>query len=211
MVQYYYKRFFPNTQDIMILVIDAYNVLKMRASQHISESERMNYIQRMKRYCSKRGHTAWLVFDGGPYLYPVTFSYDPVYVVYAGDYESADSYIQRLLYTQPVDNTLLITSDNELVNVAYNIGIVNINPSVFTYYVERALAPQNAGYAKEKGKARKRSGHDSSAYVDQLMQRASEYMLYKDEDVTQSVREETPRSQTPSRQEKLLYRIIRKL
>lgn len=203
--------FFFVTQDVMIIIIDAYNVLKQHDSHFVSQEQRAAYIRRMRDYCQCKRHTAWVIFDGGPYLYPVQHAEGNVHVVYTGDYETADSYIQRLLYHQPVDNTLIITSDNELVYAAYHLGIVSMDPSVFDYYVNVALEPTRAGYDTGSGQAQKRTGHESSAYVDRLMERASQYVIYKDEDFRDAVREEVPTSRTPSRQEKMLQRIIRKL
>lgn len=195
----------------MIIIIDAYNVLKQHNSHFVSQEQRATYIKRMREYCRHKRHTAWIVFDGGSYLYPVKHAEGNVYVVYTGDYETADSYIQRLLYHQPVDNTLIITSDNELVNAAYHLGIVSMDPCVFDYYVNLALKPAHAGYNVAHGQAQKRAGHESSTYVDRLMERASQYVVYKEEDFKDSVHEEVPTSQNPSRQEKMLQRIIRKL
>ena len=199
----------------MILIIDAYNVLKHKPHQTISEQQRDQYIARIDTYCQRKKHYAWLVFDGGPYLYPVTESYNMVSVMYSGEDSSADSCIMRLLLQQPVDNTILVSSDNELVRYAENSGIVSIEPSVFSYYVNKAFKPDTSGYHTTSGAAQKRPGHESSSYVDRLMHMASEHMLFKDDDIACDIEGEpevkSDEEQSKSKREKLLNRIVRKL
>jgi len=200
-------------QYLMILIIDAYNLLKQKSGREISHDQREAFIHRMREYCTYKQHTAWAVFDGGPYLYPVTVQYDHVTVMYSGEAEDADQCIQRLLLSQPVDNTVLISSDAELVAYAQAYGFVSIDPSVFSYYVDRALTPERAGVQKDSTKAHKREGHESSAYVDHIMQMASDHVMYKEDDVNHDIEEQTrhPGTHTLSRHEKLLRRVLRKL
>ena len=196
----------------MIIVIDGYNVLKYKGSQSISQEKREQYIQRISTYCYYKQHCAWIVFDGGVYFYPVTFSYDRVCVVYSGEHESADTTIQRLLYKQPVDNTVLVSSDNEIAHFAIDLGMVSIDASVFSYYVNRALKPQKAGYVSDHKPAQKRPGHESTSYVDRLMEMASEHVLYKEEDMYYPLYENNSVSKkTLSSQEKEVNRILKKL
>jgi len=196
----------------MLLVIDAYNMLKQKPGHTIDERTRNAYIKRMATYAQKRKHYVWLLFDGGPYLYPVTEAYGNVTIMYSGEHESADSCIKGLLQHFPIDNTLLISSDRELVRYASDIGVISIKPVTFSYYLERALQPDKAGLHVTSQPAHKRQGHESSPEVDRLMQQASEHMLYKEDDIASELGEaqDIPPN-TPSRHEKLMRNIVKKL
>ena len=56
----------------MILIIDAYNVLKYTLGNHaITEHERQNFIHQLQHYIQKKGVQSVVVFDGGPHRWPV--------------------------------------------------------------------------------------------------------------------------------------------
>jgi len=196
----------------MMLVIDAYNVLKQKPHHMISAEKRDQYIRRIRRYCQLREHTAWIVFDGGDYLYPVTEKHSPVAVMYSGDTQTADSCIQRLVLEQPIDNTVVISSDNEIVQYAREYGYISLDPQTFSYYVNRALEPNKAGVVTDKATSIKRYHNDTPEHVNRLMEMASEQVMLKDDDMTYAVEDGVSQHKhTLSRHEKLLQRIVRKL
>ena len=98
----------------MIIIVDAYNVLKQVQQKLISERERCAFINLLKKYGRNKGHQVVVVFDGGPCTWPSKEVVGCVTVVYSGAQMSADDYIRRYIKEHCNKELLLVTNDREL-------------------------------------------------------------------------------------------------
>ena len=95
---------------LMILVIDAYNVLKsVFWKNHISESLRNQFIKQLAGYARKKGHKIVVVFDVGPYDYVTKDRIKGIAVIYSGVHESADDVIKRYLKEHSAKDLWLVS------------------------------------------------------------------------------------------------------
>ena len=195
----------------MILLIDAYNVLKQGDKvQYITDEQQKVFIKHLMEYARNKGHTIMVIFDGGSSWFPEEYVQGPVRVIYAGSNTTADSIIkERIPLLDPL-NTLLITSDRALRKYAASYNIVSIESSLFKQYSKIQQPPASSlTILKDPSKPRKLKGHKSSSEVDDLMERASRVILYKPEDGDQ--KERIRNRKQLSKQEKRLAEIIKKL
>ena len=80
----------------MILLVDAYNVLKRGSSrQQITQGQREAFIARLAAYAAKRNHEIIAVFDGGDSSYPINERQKSVRVIFSGDRMTADDVLQE--------------------------------------------------------------------------------------------------------------------
>src|SRR5579871_5765303 len=99
----------------MILVVDAYNVLKQVSSTtNITQKIRSRFIQDNAHYGKARNHSMVLVFDAGPTQWPHKESVHGVQVVYSGATMSADDYIKEYIQSHKGHELLLVSSDRAL-------------------------------------------------------------------------------------------------
>ena len=117
----------------MILVIDAYNILKqVSQNQFINERQRRRFLNELCQYAALKKHTMIVVFDGGAHEWPLKERHNGLTVVYSGRKESADDYIRTYIDELVTDNALLISSDAGLCSWALRCGVESI-PAV-TFY-----------------------------------------------------------------------------
>ena len=136
----------------MILLIDAYNVLKqVFSAEFIDDRKRKNFIGQLGRYAKKRQHKIVLVFDGGPYDRATKERISGVYVVYSGSLESADDYIKRYLKENKELDLLLISSDRDLRNTAKRFNIESMQAPDFYKIMQSTL---KSGVSKKSEKTK---------------------------------------------------------
>jgi hypothetical protein len=113
----------------MIIIIDAYNILKQITSEtFISDKTRNNFIDSVKWYADKRNHKVILVFDGGPYDWTHREKNGKlVTVVFSGRHESADEFIMHYLHHHSSMDILLVSSDHELGLCASHFNMPSLN------------------------------------------------------------------------------------
>src|SRR3990167_10499893 len=100
----------------MILMIDGYNLIKqVETTALISAELRASFIVRLAQYAQAKRLNLLLIFDGGE---RGQISELGIQVIYAGERETADDVIRKLLQQFRrrglQDHVLLITSDREL-------------------------------------------------------------------------------------------------
>lgn len=186
----------------MILIIDAYNVLKRESAQRIvSARERNRFAAEVAAYAQSKGHEALIVFDG---YEPddATVAPKPVRVVFAGAGGSADAYIKKMLDRMRPETALLVSSDTELGVYASRLGIVTMPAELFGGLLERKNTVPDARVIIDETAEAPRPGESE---VDALMRKASRVILVKDVDGGD---EPTRRS---SKLEKKVLKIVKKL
>lgn len=124
----------------MILLIDAYNVIKMALGKHhIRDDERVQFIVDLSRYSKKKSLTLIAVFDGGPTAWPSKDIVKGITVVHSGTKESADDYIKHYLVTHKGRDILMISSDRELCEWASRQGVPSLDALEFYSLMRLAL------------------------------------------------------------------------
>lgn len=121
----------------MILIIDAYNLIKQISGQNfIEEGLRQRFIDRLIYYARAKSLEILLVFDGGDGF---QYTRKPVTVFYSGPTESADDLIQELLDNFAMkalqSQVLLVTCDRELLNIARDSNIGSLSVTLFYSYL----------------------------------------------------------------------------
>ena len=139
----------------MIIIVDAYNVLKQIAGGAlISERERDVFIKMLGLYAKKRGHRLIAVFDGGSCDRPLSEHTHGIQVVYSGFHENADEYIKRSIEKHQQYEVLLVSSDRDLAEWADRHTVESLD-SVEFYRVVRHTLEKNIIIARCQKKKNK--------------------------------------------------------
>ena len=165
----------------MVIVIDAYNLLKQIFDDPIVQQDRERYINTLKRYAKKKQHTIILVFDGGFSDWQSREKHGNVIVIYSGTRDSADEVIKRYLEENKDKDLLLVTADRQIIDHAAHFQIVSIDPLVFDNYVKQALGKLAASQVVAQSEAKK-IHHDQDDELDALMEQASMVIEQKPEE-----------------------------
>jgi predicted RNA-binding protein with PIN domain len=193
----------------MILVIDGYNLLKqIIKSSFATPTERQLFITDISKYARNKNHTVVLVFDGGPYTYPMREKTKDLTIVYSGMKQSADEYIKNYIQQQEPSSILVVSSDKGLSSFAAREGVPYIG--ALTFYRIMKEEKSTLYVAKAAGKAQKLMGHESNPELDALMQEASSTLMYKDEASAEQPEPKAHGSKL-SKNEKKLLSILKKL
>lgn len=194
----------------MILVIDAYNVLKqVMPSVQIGERERVHFIEELGRYARYRQHKVILVFDGGPTDRPYQERMAGVYVVYAGWLETADDYIKRYLTEHRELDLFLVSSDREVRAVAHRLQIESIPAPDFYGIMREALRETRSAGSRETDVIKVAESENEE--LDALMREGSKVVRGKTEDFAMRQDERVSQSQRASKKERKKIKKIGKL
>lgn len=124
----------------MILLIDAYNVLKqIVASDQVTAQEKTAFIATIGRYAKLKNVSIELVFDGGPYGLPDRVSVKNIVISHSGAQESADDVIKTLIHAYKGRDVLLVSTDRELGRYALLHGVQALDSADFYRLVRKAL------------------------------------------------------------------------
>ncbi|MCK5633339.1 NYN domain-containing protein [bacterium] len=194
----------------MILLIDAYNVLKQAmTSVFVSEHDRKIFIEQLGQYAKQRQHKIVLVFDGGPYDRATKEKSSGVYVIYSGSTESADDYIKRYVEDHSELDLLLISSDRELRSVAKSFEIESMQAHKFYKIFQDALRNSQTQDVR-KSKTIKIS-KEENLELDELMKKGSSIIQSKVEDFVYEERSRKSKGHRLSKKERKKIKKIKKL
>lgn len=189
----------------MIILIDAYNVLKQTISAKITEKERNSFIKMLSVYRSQKKNEIIVVFDGGPTRAPSIEDHHGIKVVYSGK-NSADSYIMDYISTHRNLDLFLVSSDREVISFASSAGVPSLAGPSFYRLVQQAVEQTPLSEGKKSIAVKTSSSSESS--VDILMYEASQHLENKAEEMRDE-RKSLPRSLT--KQERILQKKLKKL
>lgn len=164
----------------MKLIIDGYNVLKQEyGNTFIAEKQRVHFIKQLEVYGKKKNHLIIVVFDGGPFTWSTVEEDGILKVVYAGAI-TADDYIKKYLSEHKNKQSVVISSDRELVSYADAHNTVAIRSTKFYEIMQRTIAhsPQRA-LIKSKDLVKLSAGEDHE--LDEIMHAGSAHIPDKDE------------------------------
>ncbi len=192
----------------MILLIDAYNVLKRHYSdQEISEHIRNQFIARLRQYSKIKQHSIILVFDGGDSPWPIVSDKGVVEIVYSGYNKSADDVIKSYLDEYKQKDIVLVSSDNQLNQYAQNYSIVSVDADAFYMLFKAALEKKRSTQINKPQKAVKTS-QESNSELDLLMMQTGP--VYDDEHII-AEHMAMAHAQKDDRSVRRLKQVIRKL
>ncbi|HZW61464.1 MAG TPA: NYN domain-containing protein [Candidatus Babeliales bacterium] len=116
----------------MILIIDAYNILKQLYPAHyITDTQRISFLGLVRKYTKRKDHRAIVVFDGGPYDKPWIEQHNGITIAYSGIHESADDYIRDYIVKNREQDLLLVSSDNSICSWANKFKRESIDAMTF--------------------------------------------------------------------------------
>ena len=192
----------------MILVIDAYNVLKQaHCSNHITDLRKNQFIKQLGIYAKNKGHAIIVVFDGGSFEWPYKEHNKGIKIIHSGIHQSADDWIKNYIEHHKGYDILLISTDRELNDFAWRFGIQSIDAIDFYALLQEALG-QHIPFKKNDQKAVKMS-EANTPLLDDLMEQASKKIITKMEDVTHKQR--TSKTNKMPKKERQILQKLKKL
>ena len=195
----------------MVIIIDAYNVLKyVYGAAYISEEQRDEFTTMLFNYGSNYQHTIFLVFDGGSFNHSSSIQDKVITIMYAGFHATADDLIIKLLSQQHHNNSLLISSDALLIKHAHKLSIATMDGSLFYHHLEcySHKKTNNLDTTKKVSDTpQKMVGYESSREIDELMMSIGIPMI-KDDEI---IKEKQSSARKESLRAKKLKRLAKKL
>ncbi len=188
----------------MIIIVDAYNVLKQIKQDIINQFERNAFINKLKQYGRTKRHSIVVVFDGGQCTWPMIERNNPVTIVYSGDRLSADDYIRRYIKEHKNKELMLVTNDGELKNNARRYEVDTLDSLVFYALLHSHEEPIEG----EKDDQLIKLSQDAPPEVDALMATLGS-VPEKEEDIEDNSRES--HGFTVSKKERKIRKKIKKL
>ena len=194
----------------MFILIDAYNLLRTVPpyKKIITEQERKQFIAQLNNYGRVKGHKIVLIFDGGPYEWPMKEKHGVVLVIYSGIHETADDYIREYIEDHKEKELLLVTSDRELNNYAAHFSVTSIDS--YTFYQLIQEKKKNTKNKQERNQMLVKTTKDSKEDIDTIMINAAKIIIEKAEDIAID-KNRVSRKQQITKAEKKLLKKLRKL
>ncbi len=190
----------------MILLIDAYNILKqISSSLFVTEQERISFIKKLEQYAQRKNHQIVVVFDG---IQPDSSTRSTIVTIIYSGHKSADDIIKKLVTQFEPDNSLLISSDRAVCSFANNYDIACLD-SIEFYKILLSYNLQH--HNSTKSTCIQKISNDSSQEIDELMHKASTTILYKETDYTQNHSVRGKKQDILSKKEKRLQALLQKL
>lgn len=193
----------------MILIIDAYNVLKnMIKSSFVEQVKIKKFINLLSNYAKKKRHKILLVFDGELDNELLCTQFPFIDIVCSGT-NSADDYIKS--YVNNTDkrknDMLLVSSDRNLCTFVLKYKIPTMDSDAFILLINDQKS-KKIPLNNKNTKIYKTSGKQDSA-LDKLMQEGSNSLMFKDE--LENFQKRKSSSCKLSKKEKEIIRISKKL
>ncbi len=166
----------------MILVVDAYNVLKQATGvTYSSDKEREHFIHQLARYAKIKGHTIVLVFDGGPSTWPSKEQVQGISVIYVGTRMTADDYIKKYLQEQRGKEIVLVSSDRSLCSWAAQLYVESIEAMVFYGLMQHTVHDAQQPVGNKRSSVIKTTLRENPE-LDALMEQVGEAVPLKQEE-----------------------------
>ena len=195
----------------MILVIDAYNVVKQaHSAPHISESEKQQFIKELGWYAKKKGHAIIAVFDGGSGERPEKERMHGIQVVHTGIHQSADEWIKDYFMQHQTYDMLLVSTDRELNRFVARLAFQSLDAMDF-YALMRQALKNAASYQPTSSNLVVKIQEESNPLLDVVMEHASQKILHKSEDVQPKKNDRSSNARQLSKKERQILRKLKKL
>lgn len=192
----------------MIIVIDAYNVLKqVLGTTRVAESYKNQFINQLSKYSSQKGHTIVLVFDAGPFEWPSKERVSGIYVVHSGVNENADTWIKDYVSRHKSHDVLLVSTDRELGRFVSRLNVQTMDALDFYAILQEALKVFDSSGSEQKQTVVKISDLEQPE-LDSLMLDASKVVPQKAEDMS---KDRASKAHRHSKKERKIVQKIKKL
>lgn len=202
----------------MIIVIDAYNILKnIKSNNFISESNRNEFIKLLNAYAKEKNHNIILVFDG--------FDSDglaaqrtvgSVKVIYSGKH-TADEYIKYYIENNFISDITVVSTDRSIQKFVLEHNMTAVDSLVFYKFLSKFQETQkkeNINRPQKKGVVYKfhksHDNHDNNSELDALMLEGSKDIKIKEE-ANNDLDKKKSKSETLNKEEKKIQKILNKL
>lgn len=193
----------------MIIVIDAYNVLKRVIATEISHREREQFISQMGKYARRKGHAVVIVFDGGDSSRPEVTNRNYTQVVYAGYKMSADDYIQEYIQKNRHKELVLVSSDRVLCSWADAHGIASIDSALFYSILQQKVKIPDQPASTTTSAGVVKIAQTNNAELDELMIQGAATLERKLDDAIQAGG--APALKGNAKKDRKLLQILKKL
>jgi predicted RNA-binding protein with PIN domain len=187
----------------MYIMIDGYNLLYALLKGKGNAQDKAHLLARLRRYARYTKHAIVVMFDGGDVLQAYSKSYGSVTVWHSGINKTADALILEHMPHYNADALVLVSDDVMLNRQAAALMVVSISPAVF---VTCMSVKEQKKYQKQNTSIAIKITAESTPELDVLME---QYMPRSTKEVI--VKTYHNRSYTPSKIEKRLQAILRKL
>ena len=192
----------------MNIFIDAYNLLKqLHAVTQVTAQQKHIFIDQLKQFARAKGHTIYLVYDGGELARPYAEHAGPLTIIHSGHKLSADDVIKQKMLHYAHEHALLVSDDRQLCDYLAAAGFAAIGTSNFYKLMQQDIKKTNAAFMKQ-GVAHKNPGYSSTPELDALMHQSGSYD-YEKEDLEGD--DDTLYPQGLSKKEKKLKKLVKKL
>lgn len=172
----------------MVILIDAYNLLKFLYGATISERHKDQLIALLNRYVRRKPHTIYVIFDGDSYTEPIYRGphyisngnkVDGVKVFYAGYGKSADDVLIEMMKQNWAYDGLLVTNDRALRRQAAPFSIDSLAVKLFYDIISERTHPVSK-IPTDTG-VQKYTTTKADADLDALLMTDTSPMMLKDE------------------------------
>lgn len=146
------------------MIIDAYNVMHADARLEALmkddlEAAREDIIATLSEFCAREGQELVLVFDAGGRKGSATREKvtDSLTVVYTASGQSADDYIERLIYkaNRPFASTIVVTGDYAQQRIVQGAGVIRMAPRELLSRLDEASEELRKDIYPPSGRARR--------------------------------------------------------
>lgn len=196
----------------MIIVIDAYNLLKQLYGAQVTQKQVQDYLDYLNAYAKKKKHKMVVIFDGGPYEHPMREKYGVLITIYSGYQATADDAIEAYLHANKTKEVLLVTDDNQLRTIADQLAISFVDALQFDKLIKESMAKPKVHTIVADTPVQKLHPEKTDEVIDELMKDASAYVMQKPEE---QMPDETPtrksKMMTLSKKERKLWQKLSKL
>lgn len=191
----------------MIIIVDAYNVLKQALGvKHVADAAKQQFINLLSSYSKKKGHAVIVVFDGGPYEWPNKERTQGINVVHSGVNETADSWIKDYVERFRSHDLLLISTDRELGRCAARYNIQSLDALDFYRLLLEFKSERLSVQAVSRQKAVKITEREQEE-LDALMEAESRIVPTKAEDIAKEGGRKSKGQQLSKKERKILQKI----
>lgn len=193
----------------MVIIIDAYNILKQISSTvYIQEEQRQQFLKRVDIYGRRTGHSMICVFDGGETARPHHSKHGICTVIYAGTHVNADEVIKTLTDRYKQKEVIVVSSDGQICLYAQQRGIVSVDALAFYQLLKASVLPALHMTQIKKSTASAHRFGPERPEIDTFMEEVTQIMMYKEEDEESRA---LHRGRQLSRQEKKIRKVLKKL
>ncbi|MGE0206256.1 MAG: NYN domain-containing protein [Candidatus Babeliales bacterium] len=186
----------------MIIIIDAYNLLKTLYHNTELDEKSAYYQGLLKQYAKKRKNTLILVYDGGSSPWQSSHKEGALTIIHSGFQETADDVIMQYIQAHKDKDILVVSADREIAQKAYECNIVSIEPFLFDAYVQQAVSNKTPVQEVAKNRVKKLRPEETHE-IDTLMEQASAIIERKHDEQGDKSRSQSSGSVLSKRERKI--------